>query len=497
MVRRLVATMAVAMLAGTGVVSLPAHAGVTTEASHWSGHQRVFPRLRGVVTSLSCPSADHCTATDVNGGASLFSGGSWHPVHTADHDLGALNSVSCATAGFCAAVGGSRAVVERAGVWRAVHVSRFHLRSVACAAASSCVAVGNGGRSLRYDGRWRSGARAGSQDLLAVSCPTTTSCLAVDAAGTSYRLRQGAWHRRGEVFTGSAPQGISLDCVSTTFCMAATDSARVARWDGRRWSRHKIFDDTRQWAGSVACSGPGFCAWGSSGGDLATWHHGWHGLEHHLAFQGGNAPALDCGGPRRCLLVAAGAGDGKGERDALAFRHGWHTAPSYGFRLPYGYFVSCAGVRSCMAVPYIHFPEVPSRHFDGRRWRPVTARGGQPEGDVSCPTSTFCAAIGGEGVTLWRGHGWSLGHRVGYGDRYSVSCSGPDFCLETSAFDDGNNSSRLWNGTSWTPAPGPRGFTGSLQCPAADDCGRWAARPSRTSTGRRGARRSLSASPAG
>jgi hypothetical protein len=470
-VRRLVAMAAIVLVTGMTVSWVPAQAGATSEASHWSDKQRVFPRGRGVITSLSCSAPSRCTAVDLKGNASVYGKHTWHPARPADRDLGALRSVSCPTAGFCAAVGGVRAVVETAGVWRRVHVSKFHLTSVSCPSTSFCVAVGQGGRSLRYDGRWRSGPRAGSHGLLAVSCPSSTFCLAVDAVGTAYRLKQGSWHRRSAVFTGTAPQGVSLDCVSTTFCLAATDSARVARWDGRRWAQHQIYDDTRHWRGSVACSGPNFCAWGSSGGDLASWHHGWHGIAHHLALQGDfGPPALDCGGPRLCLLV--GAGSPVVDRDARRFHHGWHVALAYTFRFPGGHFVSCATPTSCMAVSSSWFPVVPSRRFDGRHWVTVPSRGYEPAGDVSCPTSTFCAAMSRswQRVLLWRGHGWSTGHHVGYGDQYSVSCASPTYCLEVSAYDDGNDSARVWDGTRWTAAPGAPGFTVSVQCPATDDC---------------------------
>jgi hypothetical protein len=68
----------VLLLALIGLV-VPAQAGPTSEASHWSGKQRVFPRTRGVVTSLSCSAPSRCTAVDLNGDASVFAKHAWHP----------------------------------------------------------------------------------------------------------------------------------------------------------------------------------------------------------------------------------------------------------------------------------------------------------------------------------------------------------------------------------------------------------------------------------
>ena len=108
---------------------------------------------------------------------------------------------------------------------------------------------------------------------------------------------------------------------------------------------------------------------------------------------------------------------------------------------------------------------------------------------VSCPTSSFCVAVGqqntatGGGVLLeqWNGTVWSVVPGVSVpassnDDLDGVSCAGPAFCLAVGG-DAAGALAEMWNGTSWSAVtvPVPSGNTGtpnlySVSCVATNVC---------------------------
>ena len=74
--------------------------------------------------------------------------------------------------------------------------------------------------------------------------------------------------------------------------------------------------------------------------------------------------------------------------------------------------------------------------------------------DVSCASSTFCAAVDTAGGALtYDGDTWSRPSVLTrYGDEEfrSVSCPSSTFCLA-----EGSGTTATWNGTTWARAPGP------------------------------------------
>jgi hypothetical protein len=93
---------------------------------------------------------------------------------------------------------------------------------------------------------------------------------------------------------------------------------------------------------------------------------------------------------------------------------------------------------------------------------------------VSCPTTTFCAAVDGSGdAVLWNGDRWSSPvQATTLGSLNSVSCTSPTFCVALSG-----QVAVQFDGTAWTtsnavgPAPsGPTGGQYQVSCTSPTFC---------------------------
>jgi len=102
-------------------------------------------------------------------------------------------------------------------------------------------------------------------------------------------------------------------------------------------------------------------------------------------------------------------------------------------------------------------------------------------GDVSCPTVSFCVAVGstGPGVVssafIWNGTSWSASSQIRWPDPNdgitNVSCATASFCLAG----DEDGDIRVWDGTSWSidhqVVPGSTsGGAHAVSCPSASFC---------------------------
>jgi hypothetical protein len=264
---------------------------VEERAGHW-GHRRSVPGLRTLkhfdseVSAVACPSAGNCAiGGDLDDSSALFVAGErngrWSPA-TAIPGLGALNSgdeagvnsLSCGSAGNCAAGGyytdRSRhrqgfVVVERDGVWGTAtgvpglgalnRHGNADVNSVSCGSAGSCAAGGyfrNGdGRyqgfvAVERNGRWGTAIRVpglaalnrgGDAKVNSVSCASAGNCAAGGYYTDRSRHRQGfvAVERNGRWGTAIGVPGLRA--------LNAGGSAEV---------------------GSLSCPSPGHCAAGGS-----------------------------------------------------------------------------------------------------------------------------------------------------------------------------------------------------------------------------------------
>jgi protein kinase-like protein len=227
------AVVVVGLAVGLGVSRLGGH---HTAAASWSGGQRID--TADGLTSVSCASAGFCAAADSGGNALTYSGGKW----SAPHRLGSdgLSWVSCPTAGFCVATSkGSVLYTYSGGTWSPPtelfgdNGKPAHLTSVSCTAATFCMATGNM-HAYRYSGgTWARGVLVESSNILtSVSCASPQFCAVVDSAGNAYTYSGSSWSPPRRLAT-TGMSGVS--CPTAGFCMAAGTATPYA-YSGGRWS---------------------------------------------------------------------------------------------------------------------------------------------------------------------------------------------------------------------------------------------------------------------
>jgi len=168
--------------------------------------------------------------------------------------------------------------------------------------------------------------------------------------------------------------------------------------------------------------------------------------------------------------------------------------PGFGTQLP---SVSCVTGGTCAAVgwygikPAGQVEAVPfaARQVSGGAWADQTIP--EPAGtvngylySVSCPTASFCMAVGQAGTALawtWDGTKWSIvpTPRPGFSPGLDwVSCWSATGCMAVGQYAPapGGNSTDLvetWDGTSWAVQPAGTGATGDLtevSCTSASFC---------------------------
>ena len=316
----------------------PAAALASADANWGAGVEAGLPgnasAAPGVIlSSVSCASVGDCTAIGDYFDSSGFQGllltetaGAWATGVEADLPANAnaspfaiLSSVSCASAGNCAAVGTYNIsqgllLTESSGAWATGVQASLPanasiigaLSSVSCASAGNCTAVGDyidkgGARRgvllTESSGTWATGVEAGlpanasaspTVRLSSVSCASAGNCTAVgtysDSAGATQGLllteTAGAWGNgleAGLPGNAAANPAVVLGSVS---CASAGDCAAVGQYsDGSNANHTLLLDESSgTWAtgieaglpanagsspdaslGSVSCASAGNC----------------------------------------------------------------------------------------------------------------------------------------------------------------------------------------------------------------------------------------------
>jgi hypothetical protein len=298
----------------------------TTLAEAWNGtawslQNAVSPSgaVASYLSSVSCVAANACTAVgyhfDVQTGyydplAEQWNGTAWSvkAVPVPSGSVGTyLESVSCATASACEAVGfenTSGPGVTFAASWNGTAwtsqttpnpagAAASLLYGVSCAGASACTAVGrygSGGGSDTLAETWNGTAwtiqttpnPAGTtfSSLSGVSCASVSLCEAVGSYSHNNVNKTLAEQWNGTAWTVQTtpdPAGaeanylLSVSCPTTSYCMAAgnfEDSSAVNKalseqWNGTAWTVKNAKDPEHSYATQlygVSCTGAGACA---------------------------------------------------------------------------------------------------------------------------------------------------------------------------------------------------------------------------------------------
>ena len=483
--------------------------------------------------AVSCSSATACMAVGAAnlsghsvGIAESWNGTTWtvqtiqNPSDAVDLQLG---GVSCTSATACVAVGHymsssqkffpDKVVAERwNGTSWAIQTTPLPagttdatLAAVSCSASTACTAVGgsattgafpNKTLAERWDGKsWTvqptPNPSTGTPSLSGVSCPTATDCTAVGSLvefghdpvaeqwnGTSWSLQ-----------SAPSPSGLPMAQLSAVSCTAAAACTAIGgaavsiqvppatlaeRWNGTAWTIQASQDGR----GAVPSEVNGVsCPTASSCIAVGDFNHS---------------------GGRRRMLAESWNGT-KWTSQPVPLPSNTNGVLSA---------VSCTSPTACTAVGQVQSTLFVSaalaERWDGAAWT-VQSTPADPTGStnatleaVSCPSATFCMAVGksvdeatGRSRSLvaqWNGTSWTLNPapslaRETFSEFTGVSCASATSCMAAGGFSTATGALRSdsvfaeqWNGTSWR-AFTPRAPTGTtyanftgVSCTAANAC---------------------------
>ncbi len=209
--------------------------------------------------------------------------------------------------------------------------------------------------------------------------------------------------------------------------------------------------------------------------------------------------AVACPSRTECVAVGTGYPPGTSKSVIFPFADYWNgTRWTTGRAASFGTAdflagVACPAAKSCYAVGnYMSKNGASSalvEHWNGSAWsrQAVSVPRGTSDGwlqGVSCPSATFCAAVGTDGsgilIERWNGRGWSMsaprsGSLAGL---YGVSCPSASSCFAVGSAVTASGGSLVerWNGRTWTasttPVPRNASFAAlqSVSCPSAARC---------------------------
>jgi hypothetical protein len=483
-----------------GVALIMSMSGVAAAATTWTA--QASPNVtvpNGEIQAVSCRSVSACTAVgyylDPAGRyvplAQTWNGSSWTQQAApspAGAQLPGLNGVSCVSASFCEAVGGSDESAESessgfAELWNGSSWSlqslpspaggaNVVLKAVSCVSASFCEAVGSYtalDTILSLAEEWNGTAwtvqstpnQSGAPTQLdGVSCVLATFCQAMDFYGAMAEVWNGtSWAAQSVPYPSGMtnPSLYSVSCPSATSCEAiglydnpdASDNQTpfAAVWNGTSWQDQPVPNpgafgqvlDAVSCASAAFCEAVGYQEVGVSGTD--TFHalaDVWRGGAWHL-----QRPPSASG---TAITELAG--------------------------------VSCAAADACEAGGFL---PVRMEVWDGTSWamqKAVNPAGAADNGldGVSCLTATFCEAVGSDTgpdlglAEVWNGSAWKIQPAtVTLPLLTAVSCVTASFCEAVGSL-SGGDAAAVWNGTSWQPQPTPGDEYSAVACPTATFC---------------------------
>jgi hypothetical protein len=316
--------------------------------------------VSNILDAVSCTDPTWCVAVgydvDVNVTPSQtliesWDGTGWSIIPSPDQgsNTSYLNGVSCTSATFCVAVGGSLGAVQTTLVesWDGT--------------AWSIIPSPDQGSANNL--------------LTAVSCTDATNCMAVGYEGSVDQTLVESWDGTAWSIIPSPDQGTStndlygVSCTSSTYCVAVgfygAWRTLIEIWDGSAWTvspsptlgRSSVLN-------SVSCNSPTACVAVGYHGKYRTLIETWDGgawtvtLAPHMGSRK-IVDAVSCSLPTDCVAVGDYThGSGPTQRSETLIKSGnsgaWSTTPSPNqdsdFNELFG--VSCVSTSDCVAVGY-------------------------------------------------------------------------------------------------------------------------------------------------
>lgn len=183
-----------------------------------------------VVTNVTCVSSTWCMALDNHGNYLLWDGTSWSAPIAAGLDTSAIQSLSCVSAQFCVAAGGSGVTTWNGSSWSSEEVllnnlSGASLGQVLCLSRSFCMVLAS---DLGY------------VDTFSWNGSIWSSAEPVPSS-----------------FTG--PSMDSISCTRSSLCVGIGHNVAYL-WNGKAWRLVKGDGLSGMGGGYVSCAPSGFCA---------------------------------------------------------------------------------------------------------------------------------------------------------------------------------------------------------------------------------------------
>jgi serine/threonine protein kinase len=193
-----------------------------------------------------------------------------------------LLSISCPSVELCVAGdSGGHVVTYQDGTWgqaTLVDSSGGFMNSVSCAQSAStvlCAAVDNEGYAVMYRaGSWGQPTKIdpGGDGLVRVSCATVTFCVAVDADGSELTYSGTTWSNPNQI-DNSGGELWAISCPTSRFCGAFDLAGNVTFYNGTSWSESTRVDSNGGViGGTISCPTSKFCAVSDSIGDVITYN---------------------------------------------------------------------------------------------------------------------------------------------------------------------------------------------------------------------------------
>ncbi|WP_172892246.1 hypothetical protein [Jatrophihabitans sp. GAS493] len=414
--------------------------------TNWSGAQDIDGD--NAISSVSCPTTTFCQVVDFNSNAVVYHSGTWSSPTLISANKSFI-TVSCATASFCAAVDYTGdATIYNGSAWGTLkNIDGTHrVTTVSCTTDLFCAAVDDSGNAIIYkSGQWGQvtdveGPSRPNYEIYEVSCKSSTFCVGIDFDGSPYDSST-AWAFNGTTWT-NAGSGLTLDgattidCASTTSCIASDYKGHTATYNGASWSAaHLAWMPSAPQRGvtDISCSSAAFCMAVDDTTTAYTFVNG-HLDGSTTAPTADGLTSVSCKSATFCLAIT---GTISSPMSTIYNGSTWSTPVSVGNTSDDS--VSCVSTSFCVAAGP---NQTDIRVFNGSSWANVPGYTGSP---VSCVSSTFCATVTSGDVGFYIDGTW-YGGNVDGSNLTGISCASATFCVAV----DQEGNALAFNGDSWS-----------------------------------------------
>jgi hypothetical protein len=265
-----------------------------------------------------------------------------------------------------------------------------------------------------------------------------------------------------------------IACPSSTFCVAVGTNGYAQTFNGTAWGTPQFVDPSQNLSGSplvsISCPSTSFCAAVDLAGREIQFNGSSWTSPEQIDNTGNGMTAVACASASFCV---AGDGGGNGFVYNGSSWSGPITINNTSNHESIG-DIACPSTVFCVAVGQAGSVEISTTGGGTGTWTdPPEIIGSNDLTSVSCPTTTFCVAVDTAGnAYTYNGSTWTttpIDTTNVSGPLYSVSCASLSFCVAI----DAHENVLMFNGSTWT-APQLLETGASLHpgvsCPSSSFC---------------------------